>query len=85
MPEAVYEVLSYFDLKNLTDRIACPVLMGFGMQDDITPPHTNFAAYNRIRGPKRWICYPHSGHLAAYDNMERWIAESTRFFHENLR
>lgn len=85
LPEDVYEVLSYFDLKNLTDRIACPVLMGFGMQDDITPPHTNFAAYNRIRAPKRWICYPHSGHLAAYDNMDRWIAESTRFFNENMR
>ena len=52
--------------------------MGFGLQDNITPPHTNFAAYNHIRTPKRWICYPTS----AYENMDSWIAESTRFFNQ---
>lgn len=78
--EEVFSTLSYFDLKNLSRQVECPVLMGFGLQDIITPPHTNFAAYNPIRAPKRWICYPESGHHAAYDNMEVWIAESTRFF-----
>lgn len=78
--EEVFNTLSYFDLKNLSRRIECPVLMGFGLQDIITPPHTNFAAYNPVRAPKRWICYPESGHHAAYDNMDVWIAESTRFF-----
>lgn len=78
--EAVFSTLSYFDLKNLCRQVKCPVLMGFGLQDIITPPHTNFAAYNPIRAPKRWICYPESGHHAAYDNMDVWIAESTRFF-----
>ncbi len=56
--------------------------MGFGLQDNITPTHTNFAAYNHIRTPKRWICYPTSGHFAAYENMDSWIAESTRFFNQ---
>ncbi len=83
--EAVFNLLSYFDLKNLCRRIECPVLMGFGLQDVITPPHTNFAAYNPIRAPKRWICYPESGHYAAYDNMDIWIAESTRFFHTPMK
>lgn len=78
--EEVFSTLSYFDLKNLCRQVECPVLMGFGLQDIITPPHTNFAAYNPIRAPKRWICYPESGHHAAYDNMDVWIAESTRFF-----
>lgn len=78
--EEVFSTLSYFDLKNLSRRVECPVLMGFGLQDIITPPHTNFAAYNPICAPKRWICYPESGHHAAYDNMDVWIAESTRFF-----
>ena len=82
--EAVFSTLSYFDLKNLSRRVECPVLMGFGLQDIITPPHTNFAAYNPIRAPKRWICYPESGHHAAYDNMDVWIAESTRFFREYM-
>lgn len=82
--EAVFSTLSYFDLKNLCRQVECPVLMGFGLQDTITPPHTNFAAYNPIRAPKRWICYPESGHHAAYDNMDVWIAESTRFFREYM-
>lgn len=82
--EEVFSTLSYFDLKNLCRRVECPVLMGFGLQDIITPPHTNFAAYNPIRAPKRWICYPESGHHAAYDNMDVWIAESTRFFREYM-
>ena len=60
--EELYETLSYFDVKNFTDRIQCPVLMGFGLQDATCPPHTNFAGYNMIKAPKRWICYPETGH-----------------------
>ena len=58
----LYRTLSYFDVKNFTDRIECPVLMGFGLQDPVCPPHTNFAGYNMIRTPKQWICFPFSGH-----------------------
>ena len=62
--EALYRTLSYVDVKNFTDRIHCPVLMGFGLQDDTCPPHTNFAGYNNIPADtdKTWICFPLSGH-----------------------
>ena len=60
--EELYTMLSYFDVKNFTDRIQCPVLMAFGLQDVTCPPHTNFAGYNMISAPKRWICYPERGH-----------------------
>ena len=62
--EELYRTLSYFDVKNFTDRIHCPVLMGFGLQDETCPPHTNFAAYNNIPADteKSWICFPLSGH-----------------------
>lgn len=62
--EALYRTLSYVDVKNFTDRIHCPVLMGFGLQDDTCPPHTNFAGYNNIPADtdKAWICFPLSGH-----------------------
>ena len=62
--EALYRTLSYVDVKNFTDRIHCPVLMGFGLQDDTCPPHTNFAGYNNIPADtdKSWICFPLSGH-----------------------
>jgi len=53
---------SYFDIKNLTDRIECPVFMSFGLQDPVCPPHTNFAGYNMVRSDKRYFCVPTCGH-----------------------
>lgn len=60
--DELLDVLSYFDVKNFTDRITCPVLMGFGLQDPVCPPHTNFAGYNQIKSEKSWICYPLCDH-----------------------
>ena len=60
--EEIYRTLSYFDVKNFTDRIQCPVIMAIGLQDDVCPPHTNFAAYNHIRTEKSWICYKEAAH-----------------------
>ncbi len=80
--EELYKVLSYFDVKNFTDRIQCPVIMAIGLQDDVCPPHTNFAGYNHIRTEKSWICYPEAFHnvwqqpgwpVAKEDFFERYI------------
>jgi cephalosporin-C deacetylase len=60
--EDLYRTLSYFDVKNFTDKIQCPVLMAIGLQDPVCPPHTNFAGYNHIKTEKSWICYPLAGH-----------------------
>ncbi len=60
--EDMYKTLSYFDVKNFTDKIDCPVLMAIGLQDPVCPPHTNFAGYNHIKSEKSWICYPYAGH-----------------------
>ncbi len=60
--EDMYRTLSYFDVKNFTDKIECPVLMAIGLQDPVCPPHTNFAGYNHIKTEKSWICYPYAGH-----------------------
>ena len=60
--EDLYKSLSYFDVKNFTDKIECPVLMAIGLQDPVCPPHTNFAGFNHIKTEKSWICYPAAGH-----------------------
>ena len=60
--DELYKTLSYFDVMNFTDRIACPVIMAIGLQDPVCPPHTNFAGYNNIKTEKSWVCYPLSGH-----------------------
>lgn len=76
--DKLYETLSYFDVKNFTDRIQCPVLMGFGLQDDTCPPHTNFSGFNQISSPKRWVCFPLSGHHV--EEEPGWWTERNAFF-----
>lgn len=58
----LYKMLSYFDVKNFTRRITCPILMGMGLQDPTCPPHTNFAGYNLISSQKQFVIYPECGH-----------------------
>jgi cephalosporin-C deacetylase len=79
--EDLYKTLSYFDVKNFTDRIQCPVLMAFGLQDPVCPPHTNFSGYNMIKAPKRWICYPFTGHDVW--RVPQWPQEVEKFYKEN--
>jgi cephalosporin-C deacetylase len=60
--EELMRTLSYFDVKNFTDRVQCPVFMAFGLLDPTCPPHTNFAAYNQVSAPKEFHCEPLCGH-----------------------
>ncbi len=58
----LFETLSYFDIKNLAGWIQCPVIMSVGLQDEVCPPHTNFAGFNRITTPKEYHIFPTFGH-----------------------
>ena len=61
--EALFETLSYFDVKNFAPRIHCPVIMAFGLQDPTCPPHTNFAIYNNLgTANKHFVCVSTCGH-----------------------
>ncbi len=72
----MYRVLSYFDIKNLAGWIQCPVIMAVGLQDEVCPPHTNFAGYNRISSEKKYIIYPLEGH----STPAIWQSEKMNFF-----
>ena len=54
--------LGYIDIQHLAPRIEAEVLMGVGLMDQICPPSTQYAAYNKIRAPKRELVYPDFGH-----------------------
>lgn len=58
----IYNLLTYFDIKNLAQWIECPLIMGIGVQDEVCPPHINFAAYNQVRSEKCWLAFPEFGH-----------------------
>ena len=60
--EGINKFLSYFDSMNLAEWIACPVLMSAGLQDDVCPPRTVFAAYNQVRSQKAYHVYPWARH-----------------------
>lgn len=76
----IYDVLTYFDVKNLAPRITCPVFMAVGLQDEICPPYTNFAAYNQIKSEKQVRIY----HDHAHNTPEEWRNIRLKFFRERL-
>jgi len=54
--------LGYIDIQFLAPRIQADVLMGVGLMDDVCPPSSQFAAYNKIRATKRTIVFPDFAH-----------------------
>jgi len=73
--DQVWRTLTYFDNMNLAPWITCPVLMDVGLQDDICPPSSVYAAYNKIQSPKEMKVYPyhnHEGVDAHWEDKLRW-------------
>jgi cephalosporin-C deacetylase-like acetyl esterase len=77
----VYDVLAYFDIKNLAGWIQCPILMAAGLQDEVCPPHTNFAGYNLISSEKQYRIY----HDQAHGTPAEWYDIRTKFFNEQTK
>jgi cephalosporin-C deacetylase len=61
----VEETLAYFDGLNFADTIACPIIVNIGLQDNVCPPETGYALFNRIAAKdKRLYAYDGHGHDA---------------------
>ena len=58
----VFTQLGYIDIQHLAERIEAEVVWYIGLSDEICPPSTQFAAYNKIKGVKRLEVYPDFGH-----------------------
>lgn len=78
--EDLFNMLTYFDVKNFTDRITCPIFMAFGLQDPVCPPHTNFSEYNPVKSEKQYFCVPTCGH-AMWQEPE-WARLREKWFEE---
>jgi cephalosporin-C deacetylase len=65
--ERVFRTLAYFDGRSFAARATVPALFSVGLEDQITPPSTVFAAYNEYAGPKEMRVWPFNGHDAAED------------------
>jgi cephalosporin-C deacetylase len=68
--EAIFTQLGYIDVQHLAPRIKAEVHLACGLRDEICPPSSQFAAYNKIHSPKRMILYPDFGHedLPGFDD-----------------
>ena len=74
----IFETLGYIDVQNLVKRIEGKVLMGISLMDEICPPSTQFAAYNKIKSSKNCVIYPDFGHEhlpGFYDQVFRFMME----------
>ncbi len=61
----VEETLNYFDGINFADRITCPIIVNVGLQDNVCPPETGFALFDKIgSADKRMYPYDGQGHSA---------------------
>jgi len=68
--EGLLETLGYIDVSNLAPRIKSETYMFITLQDDICPPSTQFAIYNRISAQKSCEIYPNHGHEGLPDSEE---------------
>ena len=69
--DAIFTKLGYVDVQFLCPRIRAEVLMTVGLMDQICPPSTQFAAYNKIQAPKRLAIYPDFGHESLPGSNDR--------------
>jgi len=58
---AVEETVAYFDGINFADKITCPIIVNIGLQDNVCPPETGYALFNRIRATAKQL-YTYDGH-----------------------
>ena len=60
--QEIFTALGYIDCQHLANRIKGDTLMAIGLMDDICPPSSQFAAYNKINAPKTHVLYPDFAH-----------------------
>jgi cephalosporin-C deacetylase len=75
----VFTTLGYIDVQHLSERIRGRVLMATGLSDDVCPPSSQFAAYNKITASKSLRIYPDFGHegLKGFDDIEYAFVNET--------
>ncbi len=76
--QQVFRTLAYFDGVNFAGRIRARCLFSVGLMDEICPPSTVFAAYNRVAAEKDIRIYTYNHHEGGGAHHE---IEKVRFLH----
>jgi cephalosporin-C deacetylase-like acetyl esterase len=75
----VREAGRYFDAVNFASRIKCPMLVGYGLIDDVCPPEGVQAAVNQLAGPKEVVVLPLSGHQDVEGSQQPYYIRSAQW------
>ncbi len=78
--DELFTKLGYIDLQHLANRITAKMLFFSGLMDNVCPPSTQFAIYNKITAEKDMKIYPDFGHEGLPDQEDI----SAEFFAEIL-
>lgn len=78
--DEIFTRLGYIDIQHLAERIQGEVMMGVGLMDTVCPPSTQYAAFNKIKAPKRDIIYPDFGH----ESLPGFADRTMQFFIEGF-
>ena len=73
--DAVFQALGYVDVQHLCPRVTAEVRMACGLMDDVCPPSTQFAAFNKVASDKGVAFYPDFGH----EHLPGWDDETVAF------
>lgn len=60
--DEIFNRLGYIDIQNLAERVKAKILWVTAMIDNVCPPSTQFAAYNKITSEKELLLYHEYGH-----------------------
>lgn len=67
----IFTRLGYVDVQHLAPRVRAEVLMFTSLMDEICPPSSQFAAYNKLTAPKSFVTYPDFGHEPLPGQIDR--------------
>ena len=69
--EETFTLLGYIDNQHIAHRIRAKLLMFTGLMDNICPPSTQFAAYNKMTCDKQMVIYPDFAHEYLPDSGDK--------------
>jgi cephalosporin-C deacetylase len=79
--ESVFDTLAYFDGANFAPGVRAATLFSCGLMDNVCPPSTVFAAYNRIAAPKEMRVFDFNQHEGG---GSQHATERLRFLQQRL-
>lgn len=74
----IFMKLGYLDIVNFAPNLKCQFLLATGLLDTVTPPSTQYAVFNRMKGLKKHLVFAKFGH----ELVNRFEDEFLNFIHK---